>query len=63
MANGNHCKKVIANDWNKRRLECALNNAKVYEVDKCMELSENDFLSMQRVGVEVVYAQPPLPKS
>jgi tRNA G26 N,N-dimethylase Trm1 len=23
-------KKIIANDWNSKRLQCALNNAKVY---------------------------------
>lgn len=53
-------KVVIANDWNPRRLECILNNAKVYEVDKCVELSENDFLKIQRKGIEVVFIQPPV---
>jgi len=36
MANGGNYKKIIANDWSNRRLECILNNAKVYEVDKCL---------------------------
>lgn len=52
--------RVVANEWSGRRLECLMNNAKVYEVDKCIEISENDFLKVQRNGIEVVFAQPPL---
>lgn len=60
LACGGHKRKIIANDWSSKRLDCLLNNAKVYEVDKCIELSEDNFLKLERPGVEVVFAQPPL---
>ena len=46
MASGGHKRKIIANDWSSKRLDCLLNNAKVYEVDKCIELSEDNFLKL-----------------
>ena len=60
IANGPRCLKVIANDWNGRRLQGLFNNSKVYDVDRCVELSENDFLQFRQKGVEVVVAQPPV---
>jgi len=39
IAGAPRCVKIIANDWNGRRLQCLINNAKVYDVDRCVELS------------------------
>ena len=30
LATGGNNRKIIINDWDERRLDCALNNAKVY---------------------------------
>jgi tRNA G37 N-methylase Trm5 len=32
LANVNSCVKLIANDFNEKKISCLLNNAKVYEV-------------------------------
>ncbi len=40
LANANSCVKLIANDISSQKLSFLLNNAKVYEVDKNIELSE-----------------------
>ena len=47
IANGPQCLKVIANDWNGRRLQCLYNNAKVYDVDRSIEVREGNFLQFQ----------------
>ena len=60
MTNNIHCLKVIANDWNPRRLQCLSNNAKVYECDSCIEITENDFMQIERRGIDLVFVQPPL---
>lgn len=60
IANGPSCLKVVANDWSGRRLQCLLNNAKVYDVDRCVELSENNFLQFQRKGMDAIFIQPPI---
>lgn len=37
-----------------------LNNAKVYEVDSNVELSEQNFFRLDRQGIDVVVLHPPL---
>ena len=55
------CVKIIANDYNGSRLSLLLNNAKVYEVDSSIEISEQNFLQLKAKNIDV-YVQPPLSK-
>jgi hypothetical protein len=59
LANVNSCVKLVANDWSSGKLTCLLNNAKVYEVEGNVEISEQDFLAVDKKNVDVVFAQPP----
>jgi 16S rRNA C967 or C1407 C5-methylase (RsmB/RsmF family) len=40
------CVKTIANDKDAKKLNLLLNNAKVYEVDSNIEISEQNFLQI-----------------
>jgi hypothetical protein len=56
------CAKVVANDHNAQKLSFLQNNAKIYEVDRRIQLREGDFLSLESKNVDVVFLQPPLSK-
>ena len=36
----NSCVKLIANDFDKKKLACLVNNAKVYDIDCLLQISE-----------------------
>lgn len=59
LANVNSCVKLIANDFNGKKLSCLLNNAKVYEVECNVEISEQEFIAVDKRNVDVVFVQPP----
>lgn len=59
LANVSSCVKMVANDFNGKKLGCLLNNAKVYEVECNVEISEQEFLAVDRRNVDVVFVQPP----
>lgn len=60
LASINTCAKVIANEKDKEKLSFLLNNATIYEVDSFLELSNRDFLKLDRKKVDVVVLQPAL---
>ena len=60
MACINSCSKVIANEIDKEKLSFLLNNATIYEVDCFLELSNRDFLKIDRKNIDVVVVHPPL---
>jgi 16S rRNA C967 or C1407 C5-methylase (RsmB/RsmF family) len=60
LASINTCAKVIANEKDKEKLSFLLNNATIYEVDSFLELSNMDFLQLEKKKVDVVILQPPM---
>lgn len=62
FASLNSCAKVVANDRNPQKLKFLQNNAKIYEVDRRIELTEGDFLLLPRATADVVFLHPPLSK-
>jgi 16S rRNA G966 N2-methylase RsmD len=59
LANLNSCAKVVANESDKEKLSFLLNNAKIYEIDSFLELSNQDFLKIERKNIDVVFVYPP----
>jgi 16S rRNA G966 N2-methylase RsmD len=55
-----HSCKIIANESDKQKLSFLFNNAKIYEVDSCIELSTQDFLKIERSNIDIVFVQPPI---
>lgn len=53
------CVKIIANDYNGKKLSLLLHNAKVYEVEENIEISEQDLLSVEKKNVDVIFVNPP----
>jgi len=59
LANLNSCAKVIANEVDKEKLSFLLENAKIYEIDSFLELSNQNFLKIERKNIDVVFVNPP----
>ena len=60
LAHSSSCSQVIANDFNRNKLKCLINNARVYDIESRVEISEKNFLELEAKNVDLVFVHPPL---
>ena len=60
LAHSSSCNQVIANDFSRNKLKCLINNARVYDIESMVEISERNFLELEPKNVDLVFVHPPL---